>query len=72
MAELPPGTRLKFFIRHAADLEALEARGWHELSQNGLFDLAATHRFVQYRAIFLSDNGDRFPILDEVQIRFLK
>ena len=33
------------------------------------FALDPVDRCLQYRAVFVSDNGDRYPILDRVEIR---
>jgi hypothetical protein len=34
----------------------------------GAFGLRLEDRCLQYRAVFRSDNGDRYPVLDRVEI----
>ena len=39
------------------------------LSWDGEVALLPGNRLLQYRATFTSDNGDRYPVLDRVEIR---
>ncbi|MGV8136687.1 MAG: FG-GAP repeat domain-containing protein [Mangrovibacterium sp.] len=71
-ADIPEGTSLKFKIRAAQTPEAITEKSWSELSDAGTFDIDSRDRFIQYKACFISDNGDRYPILDQVQIDLKK
>ncbi len=66
-AEEPPGTKLVFLVRAAKLPQDLQSMPWRELKQ-GNFSLETSDRLVQYRALFQSDNGDRFPVLDQVSM----
>jgi hypothetical protein len=68
-AEIPRKAKLLFSVRSAADKEALAKKGWRPISP-GSFALDANDRYLQYQATFLSDNGDRYPVLDKVDIEF--
>jgi hypothetical protein len=47
--------------------QSLTAGKWTDLKTN-VFAVDATHRYLQYRATLLSDNGDRYPVLDKIEI----
>ena len=66
-AELGPGRKLSFQVRSAVNEEALKKQDWHAV-EGEAFALGATDRCLQYRAVFQSDNGDRYPVLDRVSI----
>lgn len=68
-ATSPEGTKLTFSIRKATSPEQLAVQPWQPLKENG-FAIIPTDRVIQYQATFTSDNGDRYPILDRVEIRF--
>ena len=68
-AEIPQGTRLQFSIRAAENEAELESAPWRKVCGER-FPLKPTDRFVQYRVVFQSDNGDRYPVLDRVQVIF--
>lgn len=36
--------------------------------KGGQFSLGAGDACLQYKAAFISDNGDRYPVLDRVEI----
>ena len=67
-AQRPPGTALLFEVRAASRRDGLSQKKWQAVKE-GSFQLEATDRALQYRAIFKSDNGDRFPILDRVTVQ---
>jgi hypothetical protein len=71
-AETPGKTRLEFSVRYARSKQELAEQPWKELGavRTASFDISPTARFMQYRAAFVSDNGDRYPALDRVQIDF--
>ncbi len=69
-ADLPQGTRLEFAVRSAGAGEALERQPWVPVRPDG-FRLNTGARQVQYRATFVSDNGDRYPVLHQVHIKLL-
>ena len=68
-AEMPGRSRLTFSVRSAPVEAQLEAAPWREAGETG-FLLDRRDRCMQYHAVFLSDNGDRYPILDRVTIQF--
>jgi len=69
-AAIPEGTQLKFVIRSGADKDNLKGNPWQSV-EAGELKLKETDRCFQYKAIFISDNGDRFPTLDKVTIKIL-
>ncbi len=66
VAIIPEGTQIIFEIRSAAKSSELYEDKWIEIDDSGRFEINPKDRFLQYRAVFLSDNGDRFPVLDKV------
>ena len=69
-ADIPEGTQLKFVIRSGAERDKLKENPWKSLDSDE-FELEETDRFFQYKVIFTSDNGDRFPMLDRVNIKII-
>ena len=69
-ADIPEGTQLKFVIRSGAEKDKLKESPWQS-AESGEFKLKETDRYFQYKAIFISDNGDRFPMLDRVNIKVM-
>lgn len=70
-AQTPEHARLELSVRAAAGPAGLDAAPWHDLADDAdarRFDLAPGDRCLQYRAVFRSDNGDRYPVLDRVEI----
>ena len=68
-AEVPGGSGLDFFVRSAATDTGLGVAPWRAVIDE-VFSLDAHDRCLQYRAVFRSDNGDRYPVLDRVTVRF--
>jgi len=66
-ADMPTGTKLVFAVRSAVKKESLENVSWKTVDPEK-FVLDKKDRCLQYKAIFISDNGDRFPVLDRVTI----
>ncbi len=66
-AELPTGTKLTFAVRSADKQSRLSDKPWQPVPSDR-FELHSQDRFLQYSATFQSDNGDRYPVLDRVQI----
>lgn len=64
----PTGTRLDLQVRAASKPEGLPMQSWTD-ANDATYTLKPTDRCLQYRAIFRSDNGDRFPVLDRVEVR---
>ncbi len=69
-ADIPEGTQLKFVIRSGAEKDKLKENPWQTV-ESGEFKLSETDRFFQYKAMFISDNGDRFPMLDRVNLKVM-
>ena len=65
-ADAPEGTGLSFELRSAETQEALSELAWKPFKQKA--SVEETHRCLQYRATFRSDNGDRYPVLKRVTI----
>jgi hypothetical protein len=72
VADIPEGTQLTFEIRTATEKKVLGEENWTLLDDSGMFGLNSTKRFLQYRAVLISDNGDRFPVIDKVVIELNK
>ncbi len=64
-ADCPGKSRLELLVHGAATAKDLESAPWR-LCAGGRFEMRATDRFLQYRAILVSDNGDRYPSLKGV------
>lgn len=65
--EKKEGGQTRVLTRSAADTQSLIAAVWIPL-QKGEFQLERSDKFIQYKIILESDNGDRFPIIDWVKI----
>lgn len=63
----PEGTRIVFSMRSAPDNESLAKRPWSAV-MNETFVTQPADRRMQYRAELHSDNGDRYPVLDRVEV----
>jgi hypothetical protein len=63
----PDGTRIEFAVRTAETKQKLANSLWQKTGA-AKFKINAGDRFLQYSATFHSDNGDRYPILDRVEI----
>ncbi|MFN0197363.1 MAG: FG-GAP repeat domain-containing protein, partial [Planctomycetaceae bacterium] len=64
---LPDGTDLTFSVRSAPSAKMLAESQWKEI-EKGSFNLGKTDRALQYRVKLLSDNGDRYPVVNKVEI----
>ncbi len=68
-AEIPKGSELKIAVRSAKTKEKLNDKEWEHIF-NKTFPLIKEDRYLQYKVVFVSHNGDRFPVLDSVKIEF--
>ncbi len=68
-AEMASGTKLLFQVRSAANKKDIQMAGWRDVDPSGKFNVVPIDRCVQYRARFISDNGDRYPVLDRVSLK---
>lgn len=66
-ADTPGGSTLLFDVRSSPTADGLRSQTWRKVERQE-FPLQAGDRVLQYRATFKSDNGDRYPILDRVEI----
>lgn len=66
-ATMPPETRVTFDVRSAPTKEALVSSKW-TAAKDGAFEVPADHRALQYRATLQSDNGDRYPIVERIDV----
>ncbi len=67
VAEIPEGTKLEISVRSASSEDELNNKKWKIVSDK-TFTLNKEDRYLQYKANFVSDNGDRYPLLDSVKI----
>ena len=67
-ASVPGKCRLVFSVRSAENEQQLTDMPWKPIKKN--FSLNKKDRCMQYKATFISDNGDRYPLLDRVEIVF--
>jgi hypothetical protein len=66
-ARISEGEMLEWLVRTAATPAELEISEWRAV-QSDRFTLQDGDRALQYRALFRSDNGDRYPTLEKVEI----
>lgn len=67
-AQAPGGGKLLFEVRMAPAPEELGRAAWTPVAGDGSFSAPAAARAMQYRATFISGNGDAYPALDRVEI----
>jgi hypothetical protein len=67
-ATIPKGTKLKFEVRSALSENALGQAIWQPVKSNN-FKINGSNHCLQYRATFISDNGDSYPVLDSVIVK---
>jgi hypothetical protein len=63
----PAGTSIVRSVRSAPNMESLALSGWVE-TPRGEYRTRPDDRHLQYRLELRSDNGDRYPIVDRVDI----
>lgn len=63
----PDGTRIVVSVRSAPDDESLAKRDWFAV-MNDAFSLQPDDRRMQYRLELHSDNGDRYPVVDRIEV----
>jgi hypothetical protein len=68
VADVFDGTKIKFKVRLAATEKELADTEWIDVDVSGKFKLKASDRAMQYKAVMISENGDRYPILDRVSV----
>ncbi|MBI2434259.1 MAG: VCBS repeat-containing protein [Candidatus Hydrogenedentes bacterium] len=66
-ADVPQGATLLFEVCSATGADELEKATWNPVEGNA-FKVASGDRAMQYRAVFRSDNGDRFAVLHRVAV----
>jgi hypothetical protein len=69
-AETLGKSRLEISVRTAQTEDGLADASWRVLgkSKSEKFTIDPNDRYLQYRAAFISDNGDRYPVLDRVEV----
>jgi len=65
-AKVRKGSELSFSVRAGENRESLASKPWVKIKKG--FDLQPGDRVMQYQAVFESENGDRYPVLDTVRI----
>ena len=68
VAKTPGATILKLAVRSATNMDQLVLQPWRDVVEDK-FKLEAMDRHLQYQATFISDNGDRYPVLDKVTLK---
>lgn len=69
-AKLAGKTKLELFGRAAISTDLLTKTQWRACDADGYLSIDPTDRVFQYRAVFVSDNGDRYPELSRVEVTF--
>ena len=72
IADIPEGTKMKLMVRSAATEKELAGVEWIDIDVSGKFRLKTTDRVMQYKTVFISENGDRYPILDKVTVNVVR
>jgi hypothetical protein len=76
-AQLKFGAGVKFQVRTAADRRGLPESPWlgpegpgsfYDRTDAALSNVAANHRFLQYRAVLTSPDGTSYPILTQIAV----
>ncbi|WP_332456354.1 FG-GAP repeat domain-containing protein [Petrimonas sp.] len=70
-AKIPENAKLSVKVRSAYTKSAIENAEWQK-TDSGNFKLDKRDRFMQYKLILKSDNGDTYPIIDKVSININK
>src|SRR5690606_17492908 len=65
-ASLNGDAKLEVYIRSSPFKETLTEAPWRLIS--GELEISKNDRFLQYRYIFKSENGDAYPILKSVSV----
>lgn len=66
-ATVPTGSELILKIRKARSEKSLIDTKWQVVKENG-FDVGPDDRYLQYKIVFKSGNGDRYPVLDQIKL----
>ena len=69
--EKPKGAGITIEIRTASEPGLLNKQTWRPMKEKRA-TLSSDDRCMQYRATFSSDNGDRYPALQQVEIKLAK
>ncbi len=70
-ANIPGKSQLEIATRSASTESLLQEKDWLPVVENR-FELSPDDRYVQYRLTFISDNGDRYPVVDRVELKFIQ
>ncbi len=69
-ARIPAGAGLRCEVRSGRSRESLKHQPWRTV-EAGRFSLSPEDRYLGYRLVLTSDNGDRYPVIDKVTIKLL-
>lgn len=69
-ADVPEKSSWSLEIRSSPTADALHAAAWRNVREKSA-SVALEDRFLQYRITFASENGDRYPTVDRVSVKFL-
>ncbi len=67
-AAVPPKASVELAVRSAPNEGILRRRDWRPVEDDGAFTLSGKDRAMQYRLTLVSENGDRYPIVDRVDV----
>lgn len=70
-AQVPESAKLLVMVRSSRTKETIDQASWQEAG-SGIFKLDKRDRFMQYKLILQSNNGDNYPTIDRVSIKFEK
>jgi len=66
-SSIPPGTSIVLSARSAPDRDSLRSCDWTDAAR-GAYRTRPNDRYLQYRLELRSDNGDRYPVVDRVDL----
>lgn len=67
----PESAKLLVMVRSSRTKDAIDQASWQEADSGG-FNLDKRDRFMQYKLILQSNDGDNYPIIDRVSIKLEK
>jgi hypothetical protein len=70
VAQIPAGAGLRCEVKSARSKESLRQQSWRPV-EAGRFSLSPEDRYLCYRLVLSSDNGDRYPVVDKITINIM-
>ncbi len=69
-AIIPEGAGLRCEVKSARSRESLDGEPWRPV-ESGRFSLNPKDRYLCYRLVLISDNGERYPVVDKITIKVI-